>query len=133
MDIFCKIINGEIPSYKLYEDEQVLVFLDINPNALGHTLIIPKKHYLDIYDINNETLIHIMEIARKIDTYDISILPFEDCCTVFVPKHPVINPREDVCIKEESKFDYSSMIEEAISNIIDINVLENDNSFHDFL
>ena len=54
MCIFCKIINGEIPSYKLYEDEQVLVFLDINPNALGHTLIIPKKHYLDIYDINNE-------------------------------------------------------------------------------
>ena len=77
--------------------------------------------------------LEIMDIARKIDTYDISILPFEDCCTVFVPKHPVINPREDVCIKEESKFDYSSMIEEAISNIIDINVLENDNSFHDFL
>ena len=66
MDIFCKIINGEIPSYKLYEDEQVLVFLDTNPNATGHTLIIPKKHYLDLYDIDNETLTHIMEIARKI-------------------------------------------------------------------
>ena len=66
MDIFCKIVNGEIPSYKLYEDETVLVFLDVNPDANGHTLIIPKKHYLDLYEIENNTLLHIMEIARKI-------------------------------------------------------------------
>ena len=49
--IFCKIINGDIPSYKIYEDEQVLVFLDINPDSNGHTLIIPKNHYQDIFDI----------------------------------------------------------------------------------
>jgi histidine triad (HIT) family protein len=66
MDIFCKIINGEIPSYKLYEDEYVLAFLDINPQTNGHTLIIPKKHYLDIDDITNETLEHIEETARYI-------------------------------------------------------------------
>ncbi|MBR3198882.1 MAG: HIT family protein [Bacilli bacterium] len=66
MDIFCKIVNGEIPSYKLYEDEKVVVFLDINPNTLGHTLIVPKNHFLDLYDIDNDTLTHIMETARKI-------------------------------------------------------------------
>lgn len=66
MDIFCKIINGEVPSYTLYEDDIVKVFLDVNPDMNGHTLIIPKKHYLNLYDIDNDTLIHIMEIARKI-------------------------------------------------------------------
>lgn len=66
MDIFCKIINGEIPAYKLYEDEYVLAFLDINPQTNGHTLIIPKKHYLNIDDITNETLEHIEETARYI-------------------------------------------------------------------
>ena len=54
--IFCKIINGEIPSYKIYEDEQVLIFLDINPDTNGHTLVIPKTHYQDIFDIDKNTL-----------------------------------------------------------------------------
>ena len=66
--IFCKIINGEIPCYKIYEDEVVLAFLDINPDSNGHTLIIPKKHYIDIMDIDNNTLTHIFDVARKIKT-----------------------------------------------------------------
>ena len=66
MDIFCKIINNEIPSYKIYEDEKVLAFLDINPSVDGHTLIIPKQHYKDLYDLDNETFIHIINIAKKI-------------------------------------------------------------------
>lgn len=65
MDIFCKIINNEIPSYTLYEDEVVKVFLDVNPNHPGHTLIVPKKHYQDFFDIDNETLYHILEVAKK--------------------------------------------------------------------
>ncbi len=65
--IFCKIINDEIPSYTLYEDEIVKVFLDVNPDSNGHTLIIPKKHYKDLYEIDDDTLIHIMKVARKID------------------------------------------------------------------
>ena len=77
--------------------------------------------------------LEIIELARKIDTYDISILPFEDCCTVFVPKHPVINPREDVCIKEEQKFDYLPMIEEAISSMNTIVVTDDDQEFNDYL
>lgn len=66
MDIFCKIINNEIPSYKIYEDDVTIAFLDINPNVNGHTLIIPKKHYKDLYDIDDETFTHIINVARKI-------------------------------------------------------------------
>lgn len=62
--LFCKIINKEIPSYKIYEDDVVYAFLDINPDSVGHTLIIPKKHYLDLDDIDIDTLKHIMEIAK---------------------------------------------------------------------
>lgn len=64
--LFCKIIAGDIPSYTIYEDDVVKCFLDINPDSNGHTLIIPKKHYLDINEIDNDTLIHIMDIARKL-------------------------------------------------------------------
>ena len=53
--IFCKIINNEIPSYTLYEDENVKCILDINPISKGHTLIIPKKHFKDIVDIDSST------------------------------------------------------------------------------
>lgn len=49
--IFCKIIKGEIPSYKVYEDENFLAFLDINPLNPGHTLVIPKKHYRWVLDV----------------------------------------------------------------------------------
>lgn len=66
--IFCKIINNEIPSYKIYEDETVIAFLDINPDSCGHTLIIPKKHYKDITDINNEELLIIFTAIRKLKT-----------------------------------------------------------------
>lgn len=66
MDIFCKIINGEIPSYRVYEDEVVLAFLDVNPDHNGHTLIVPKKHYQDFFDIPEETLHHILKVAKDI-------------------------------------------------------------------
>ena len=51
MCIFCKIINGEIPSYKVYEDENFLAFLDISQATIGHTLVIPKKHYENIFEL----------------------------------------------------------------------------------
>ncbi len=52
--IFCRIIRGEIPSYKIYEDERTLAFLDINPSAPGHTLIIPKAHVTRVEDLSKE-------------------------------------------------------------------------------
>lgn len=64
--LFCKIIKGEIPSYTFYEDEIVKVFLDVNPEHNGHSLIIPKKHYLDIYELDDETLTHINKIGKQI-------------------------------------------------------------------
>lgn len=64
--IFCKIINGDIPSMKIYEDDICLAYLDIKPDSDGHTLVIPKKHYKDIYDIPNNTLSHIYDVSKKI-------------------------------------------------------------------
>ncbi len=64
--IFCKIINGEIPSYTIYEDDIVKCFLDVNPNANGHTLIVPKKHYIDIQDIDIDTLSHINKVSKEL-------------------------------------------------------------------
>ncbi len=78
--------------------------------------------------------LEIIDIAKKIDTYDISILPFEDCCTVFVPKHPVINPRLDLCIEYEKRFDYASMIDKAINETNTLVITdEKDKTFEDVL
>ena len=77
--------------------------------------------------------LEIMDIARKIDTYEISILPYEDCCTVFVPKHPVINPKIDIAIKEENKFDYNSMIDDAINNMNTIVITGDNDNYRDLL
>jgi len=78
--------------------------------------------------------LEIMEIARKLGTYEISILPFEDCCTVFVPKHPVINPTIETSVEEENKFDYMSMIDEAVKSINTIKVkVEKNNEYSDLL
>lgn len=63
--IFCKIIEGEIPSYTIYEDEVVKVFLDIHPSSNGHMLIVPKKHIVDVDTINMDTLMHIMDVAKR--------------------------------------------------------------------
>ncbi len=65
MDIFCKIINGEIPSLTVFEDDFVKVFLDVNPDVNGHLLIVPKKHITNIYDMDSTTLIHIFDVAKK--------------------------------------------------------------------
>lgn len=78
--------------------------------------------------------LEIIDIARKIDTYDISILPFEDCCTVFVPKHPVINPKLEICEEEEGKFSYQMMIDDAVESITIISISsEMEKEFQDFL
>ena len=69
--------------------------------------------------------LEIIDIAKKIGTYETSILPYEDCCTVFVPKHPVINPTLDKCELYEKSFDYETLIEEAINNIEVVSNLEN--------
>lgn len=64
--LFCKIAAGEIPSTKIYEDDAVLAFLDIHPVNIGHTLVIPKTHYTNLYDTTDETLARMMSIVRKL-------------------------------------------------------------------
>ena len=66
--------------------------------------------------------LEIIDISRKIGTYDISILPYEDCCTIFLPKHPVINPSIDKAIEYENSFDYNKLIEAAINSMETIKI-----------
>jgi len=61
--------------------------------------------------------LEIIDIAKKIDTYETSILPYEDCCTIFLPKHPVINPDLEKCIEYEKNFDFELLVDECINNI----------------
>ena len=68
--------------------------------------------------------LEIIEIAKKINTYDTSILPYEDCCTIFVPKHPVINPNLSKCIYYETLINYDELIEECINNMEKISIKE---------
>ncbi|NLM63281.1 MAG: tRNA 4-thiouridine(8) synthase ThiI, partial [Mollicutes bacterium] len=70
--------------------------------------------------------IEIIDLARKINTYETSILPYEDCCTLFIPKHPVINPVLEKCINMEKNFDYESLIEECINDMETITNLKTD-------
>ena len=64
--IFCEIASGEIPSYKIYEDENIIAILDISQATKGHTLVISKKHYKNLYDINEETAGEIFKVVPKI-------------------------------------------------------------------
>lgn len=64
--IFTKIINGEIPCYKIAEDENYLAFLDVNPNAIGHTLCIPKQEINKIFDLDESAYLGLMQFSRKI-------------------------------------------------------------------
>ena len=64
--LFCKIVAGEIPATKVYEDKNTLAFLDINPVNPGHTLIIPKKHSRNIFDIEKEDLVNVTNNIQKI-------------------------------------------------------------------
>ena len=64
--IFTKIVKGEIPCYKIAEDDNFLAFLDVNPNAKGHTLCIPKKEIDKIFDMDNDLYLGLMQFSKKI-------------------------------------------------------------------
>ncbi|MFZ0599763.1 MAG: HIT family protein [Flavobacterium sp.] len=66
MSIFTKIVNGEIPSYKIAEDDKYLAFLDVNPNAKGHTLCIPKQEIDKIFEMDDELYLGLMKFSKKI-------------------------------------------------------------------
>ncbi len=66
MSVFTKIILGEIPSYKIAEDENYLAFLDINPNVKGHTLVIPKKEVNKLFDLDKELYLELMDFSYRV-------------------------------------------------------------------
>ena len=66
--IFCKIVRGEIPSKKVYEDKDTLAFLDINPANPGHTLVVPKKHSEDLTKSDEEDIANVMRVVKNITT-----------------------------------------------------------------
>lgn len=81
-------------------------------NAINAVTSMPIIRPVATYD-----KLEIIDIAKKIDTYETSILPFEDCCTIFVPKSPATNPNQELCEKYEARVDFSSLIADCISNV----------------
>jgi histidine triad (HIT) family protein len=65
-NIFAKILRGELPSYKVYEDDKALAFLDIMPRAAGHTLVLPKNSARNILDVAPDDLAHVMQVTQKV-------------------------------------------------------------------
>ncbi len=111
----------------------------INGESIGQ---VASQTLNSMYVINNVTSIpvirpvacldklEIIDIAKKINTYETSILPYEDCCTVFVPKHPIINPTLEGTLKEEEKFDYEKILNETIDNTF---IYKEENNFENIL
>ena len=112
------IINGESVGQVA---SQTLTSMQVINNVTSYPIIRPLACYdkLDIIDI-----------SKKIDTYETSILPYEDCCTIFLPKHPVINPSLDKAIEYEKNIDYEELIEEAINNMENIKITNNEDQFN---
>ncbi len=75
--IFTKIINGEIPTHKIYEDDRVIAFLTINPLSDGHTLVVPKKQVTQIWDLESDDYDYLWEIAKKIAIHLREVLKVE--------------------------------------------------------
>lgn len=73
-DIFCRIIDGEIPCYKLYEDDDVLAFLDISQVTKGHALVVSKKHFDNFLTTPQEIMHKVMDVAQRIGQVDIKLL-----------------------------------------------------------
>ncbi len=116
------IINGESIGQVA---SQTLVSMSVINNVTNMPVIRPVA-CLDKLEI--------IELAKKINTYETSILPYEDCCTVFVPKHPVIHPSLEECIRNEEKFDYEEMIQRTIEATNTIVIREKDKEdFEDLL
>lgn len=63
---FCKIVRGEAPASYVYEDEKVMAFLSTRPINVGHTLVVPKRHYENIFEISEEEVVHLSKIVKKV-------------------------------------------------------------------
>lgn len=121
---------------KVLNERECLVL--INGESVGQ---VASQTLTSMQVINNVTTIpvirpvscfdklEIIDIAKKIDTYETSILPYEDCCTIFLPKHPVINPSLEKAKEYEKKFDYDKLIDKCIASKETITINNNQNKF----
>lgn len=75
--IFCRIVAGQAPARKVFENESALAFLDINPISVGHTLVIPKAHYVNVYDLPENLLAEVMAVAQKLALHYRTVLDAE--------------------------------------------------------
>lgn len=127
--IFCKIVKGEIPSHKIYEDDHILAFLDIRPVSPGHTLVIPKDHFENIYTLPDEIMARLALVTKKlsiairnsVDSQGINIgMNNEEVAgQVIFHSHIHIMPRrEDDGLKLWPQKDYSPGEAEEIANLI---------------
>ena len=113
----------------------------INGESVGQVASQTLTSIKAVNDVTNYPIIRplacfdkeeIIKISKRIGAYETSILPYEDCCTVFVPKHPVINPNLSIIYEEEDKYDFEPLIEEAINSINVINLNE-DKEYNEYL
>ncbi len=99
--LFCKIVNNEIPNFCFYEDDLVKVILDINPNTNGDSLIITKKHFKNILDVDNETFEHLQKVIKevyqimkeKLSCQGLTIIINNDCGQDIKHLHVHLTPR----------------------------------------
>ena len=108
----------------------------VNGESVGQVASQTLSSILCVNDVTNYPILRplcsfdkldIIEISKKIDTYEISILPYEDCCTVFVPRHPVINPNLKHIHAEEKKYDFTELIDEAVKTVEIVDLKEKKN------
>ena len=112
------IINGESVGQVA---SQTLTSMQVINNVTNYPIIRPVACF---------DKLEIIDIAKKIDTYETSILPYEDCCTIFLPKHPVINPKLDKAILYENSFDYRSLIDKCVRDMETIKIDRDYNMFN---
>ncbi len=121
MSVFTKIISGEIPSYKVAEDDNFYAFLDINPNAKGHTLVVPKKEVDKLFDLDEETYTKLFQFSRKVAKAMEKVIPCKrvglSVIGLEVPHVHVhlipLNHMEDIQFNKKEKFSDQKMQEIA--------------------
>ena len=122
--IFTKIINGDIPCHKVYEDEKTFAFLDIMPDEEGHTLIVPKAQVDKIYDLDDDTYTHLWLTAKKIARHYEEVLGRRIVFHVVgvdvphahihvVPYNPTNHPKHELHVAEKKKADSEELAELA--------------------
>jgi len=96
-NIFAKILRGELPCYKIYEDDKAFAFLDIMPRASGHALVLPKAAARNILDVSPDDLAYVMKVAQKIAKASITIQQFNESAggQVVFHLHVHVIPRKD--------------------------------------